>query len=265
MKICIIFFIIIFSSNLCFSQQFNPTKDYEKAYQLLISYNYFQAKQSFKNFITKYQDNKYMGAAYFWLGEIYLLEEDYSKAVLIYAEGYQKFPKSFHASITLVQMSEALIRLDKLNEACKTLNIVAKDFSNDEIIMKKVMKKISSFECTISAKEEINVKKEKTKKDLAKVQKKIVPKEKIIKNINGVIMNDEVKKQLLEFIQARSNFKEACDGMWYLRKLNNTPDQEILDLCAVKPNSLKYDPRSKYFFSETEELKFLLRQFGVYD
>ena len=53
--------------------------------------------------------------------------------------------------------------------------------------------------------------------------------------------------------------------MWYLRKLNNTPDQEILDLCAVKPNSLKYDHSSKYFFSETEELKFLLRQFSDYD
>ena len=74
----------------------------------------------------------YLVDSYFWLGEIYLLEQDYSKAVLIYAEGYQKFPKSFHAPITLVQMSEALIRLDKLNEACKTLNIVAKDFSNDE-------------------------------------------------------------------------------------------------------------------------------------
>ena len=56
--------------------------------------------------------------AYYWLGELYILEQNYQKAALSLAEGYQKFPDSIKAPDTLYKLAISL-KIDKVSEDVK--------------------------------------------------------------------------------------------------------------------------------------------------
>ena len=74
------------------------------------------------------------GSAHYWLGELYLLEEKYRDAALVFAEGYQKFPKSLKAPDMLFKLSKSLFEVNKKNEACKTLEKLILDFPKNKFI-----------------------------------------------------------------------------------------------------------------------------------
>ena len=127
----------------------SPEEDFQKAFDLLRGQQFDDAKLAFKDYIKNYENNKLAGSAHYWLGELYLLKKDYRDAALILAEGYQKFPKSVKAPEMLYKLSEALMSIDKKNDACGTLNKLIKDFPNNKIII-KTEDKLKSYECLTS-------------------------------------------------------------------------------------------------------------------
>lgn len=81
-------------------------------------------------------------------------------------------------------------------------------------------------------------------------------------NNSGSNLSSADEQKIREYIQKRTEMKEACDGMWYLRDLAGTmTDQEIINQC--KP--LGYDVYSKTWKYEPEGVKEVLRQYGIYD
>ena len=84
------------------------------------------------------------------MGEIYLLKKEFREAALILAEGYQKFPESIKAPDMLYKLSEALVLIDKKNDACSTLIKLDKEYPDNKL-KSKVAKKVSELNCTISS------------------------------------------------------------------------------------------------------------------
>ena len=79
-------------------------------------------------------------------------------------------------------------------------------------------------------------------------------------------MNDPMtsadEQKIREYIKQRSEMKEACDGMWYQRDLaGSMSDQEIINQCRP----MGYDVYSKSWKYEPEDVKEVLRQYGIYD
>jgi len=78
-------------------------------------------------------------------------------------------------------------------------------------------------------------------------------------NSTNLSVNDEQK--IKKYIQQRAEMKRNCDGMWSLRGIGGKSSSEIIALC--KP--LGYDVKSKTWRYEPENVKKVLREYGIYD
>ena len=56
-----------------------PEEAFKNAFNLLMGQQYADAKSSFKNFISNYQESNLSGSAHYWLGEIYFLKKSIEK------------------------------------------------------------------------------------------------------------------------------------------------------------------------------------------
>jgi len=126
--------------------ELKPEEEFQKAFDMIRSQQFLEAKKAFENFISKYQDDELSGSAHYWLGEIYLLKKKYRDAALIFAEGYQKFPNSFKASDMLFKLSTSLLIIDKKKDACKTLEKLIIEFPKNKLAY-KAEKKLNSLDC----------------------------------------------------------------------------------------------------------------------
>ena len=128
----------------------NPEEEFQIAFDLLRSQEFNEAKNALHKFIENHKDNRLSGSAHYWLGEIYLLKKEYRESALILAEGYQKYPKSLKAPEMLYKLSESLIKIDKIADACNTLIKLKLEFSNHKIF-NKTHDKIVELKCDTSA------------------------------------------------------------------------------------------------------------------
>ena len=127
----------------------SPEDQFQAAFDLIRDKKYEDAKLALSNFIINNSENQLSGSAHYWLGELFVLEKNYMEAVLIFAEGYEKYSKSIKAPEMLYKLSEALIKMEKKSEACKTLTKLTKDFPKHKIT-KKAENKILEISCDIS-------------------------------------------------------------------------------------------------------------------
>ena len=110
----------------------SPEEQFQIAFDNIRNKNWDEAKNLFIKFLDNNSDNQLSGSAHYWLGELYLLENKFRDAALIFAEGYQKFPKSIKAPDMLFKLSETLYAVDKINESCKTLEKFILDFPKNK-------------------------------------------------------------------------------------------------------------------------------------
>ena len=119
-----------------------PESQFQIAFNHIRNKKYDEAKLSLKSFIKQNPESQLSGSAHYWLGELHLLGKNYREAALILAEGYQNFPKSIKAPDMLYRLSEALIVINKNQEACNTLSKLSKDFSTHKLKNKAEKKKL---------------------------------------------------------------------------------------------------------------------------
>ena len=123
-----------------------PDEQFQLAFDLLRSQKFDQAKNSLREFIVNNTNNDLAGSAHYWLGEIHLLKKEYREAALVYAEGYQKYPSNAKAPDNLYKLAVALLKIDKTNEACNTLNKFVKEYK-DHKLFAKTNSKITELKC----------------------------------------------------------------------------------------------------------------------
>ena len=128
------------------NKDLSPDEQFQLAFDLLRSQKFDQAKKSLREFIVNNTNNDLAGSAHYWLGEIHLLKKEYREAALVYAEGYQKYPSNAKAPDNLYKLAVALLKIDKTNEACNTLNKFVKEYK-DHKLFAKTNSKITELKC----------------------------------------------------------------------------------------------------------------------
>lgn len=96
-----------------------PKEQYEYATSLLLAdQNIEKAETALRAFIDKHPKHRLASNAYYWLGETFYVRRNFQKAVHIFAEGYQKFPKGGKAPENLLKLGMSLGQLKQNKKAC---------------------------------------------------------------------------------------------------------------------------------------------------
>ena len=120
----------------------SPDDQFQIAFDMLRAQKFDQAKDALEQFISENSENDLSGSAHYWLGEIHLLQKEFREAALVFAEGYQKFPKSIKAPDMLYKLSNALVNIDKDLEACNILKKLSNEFPKNQLSEKSNTKYI---------------------------------------------------------------------------------------------------------------------------
>ncbi len=114
--------------NLQIVENLSPEDQFQVAFDNIRDKNWRVAKELFEIFIEENPTNQLSGSAYYWLGELYILDKAYREAAITFAEGYQKFPDSIKSPDMLLKLSQSLFEVNKVNESCKTLEKLILDY-----------------------------------------------------------------------------------------------------------------------------------------
>jgi len=119
---------------------------FQAAYDLLRSQKFDKAEQSLSNFISDHPENELSGSAHYWLGEIYLLRKQYVEAALIFAEGYQKHPRSVKSPDSLFKLANTLSKIEKIEDSCNYFKKFVNELPDHKLKI-KAEEKIASLGC----------------------------------------------------------------------------------------------------------------------
>ena len=125
----------------------SPEEQFQAAFDNLRSQKFQKAKIQLELFIKDHANHNLSGSAHYWLGEIYLLQKEFHEAALVFAEGYQKYTKSVKAPDTLYKLAETLIKIEKKDEACNTLNQFVLKYPDNKLI-DKTESKLNDLQCS---------------------------------------------------------------------------------------------------------------------
>ena len=124
----------------------SPEDQFQLAMDSMRKKNYIEATKLFREFIENNQSNQLSGSAYYWLGKLQILEKNFRESVITLAEGHEKFPESIKAPDMLYDLSQSLIKIDKINEACNIMDILIEKYPKNKLI-NKANKQIIDYEC----------------------------------------------------------------------------------------------------------------------
>jgi len=79
--------------------------------------HYAQAREQLVNFISNFPKHPYAPNAYYWLGETYYVQKDYSKSISIFEIGAKRFPDHAKAPDCLLKAGLAYISIEEKSKA----------------------------------------------------------------------------------------------------------------------------------------------------
>ena len=106
----------------------DPSNLYEQAFEYMRKSDYNKADILFKQFIASNQDNELVSNSYYWIGEMFFLQNNYEKSAVNFLKGYQEKPKGNKADYNLMKLGMSLDKLNKKTEACTTFAKVLNEF-----------------------------------------------------------------------------------------------------------------------------------------
>lgn len=122
--------------------------DYDNALILLKDNKYDQAARLFSEFISKYPGSNMGSNAYFWYAECFYRQSNFEKAALNYLKGYKQYPKGTKAADSLLKLAFSLGEINKKQEACSTLEKLAKEFpQRPSSAIKRANEALDKFGC----------------------------------------------------------------------------------------------------------------------
>ena len=131
------------------SESLDAANDYDKAFEYMRQANYEKAEMYFKQFITNNKNSELIGNAYFWIGQMYFLQNKYEESAVNFLKGYQQNPKGNKASYNLMKLGMSLSKLNKKQEACTTYTKVLKEFPDaDSNIKDQIKVEQTSLTCS---------------------------------------------------------------------------------------------------------------------
>ena len=101
---------------------------YNRAYSYLTAADYTNAQAWLDEFIKRHPKDALADNAYYWLGEVYLVQNNPKAALVNFKSGLETFPKGAKAPANLLKMGVALNQLDKPDLAKGMWQKLVKDF-----------------------------------------------------------------------------------------------------------------------------------------
>ena len=117
-----------------------PKDTYDRAYNLIVKKrNFAEAERAFKFFISKNKKHILTPNAYYWLGRTYFVRGKFEDAAITFAEGFQLFPSSSKAPVTLLNLGVSLAKLGRVREACTTFSKLRKNYPKMGASVKRLL------------------------------------------------------------------------------------------------------------------------------
>lgn len=101
---------------------------YNKAYAYLTATDYKNAQAWFEEFLKRHSGDALADNAYYWLGEVYLVQNNPSAAVTKFRDGIKAFPKGSKVTANLFKMGVALEQLKQPKLARAAWEKLLKDY-----------------------------------------------------------------------------------------------------------------------------------------
>ncbi len=111
---------------------------FTESHALLIGGNFAGAENAFTGFLAKYPKSKNAADAQYYLGESLLYQDDYPAAAGAYGKLIKDYPTSSNAPTGLVKLARAMRLMDKRTEACRTLDLMGKNFPKASAVAKQM-------------------------------------------------------------------------------------------------------------------------------
>ncbi|MBP9791951.1 MAG: tetratricopeptide repeat protein [Rickettsiales bacterium] len=96
--------------------------------------NYKGAIQGLERYIGVNHSSPTLGEAYYWLGYAYMSSQDYTKAIKMFVNSYNGYPKSSKAEYSLLNMAVSLYRIKEYNKSCVLLKKLISTSQNKQIL-----------------------------------------------------------------------------------------------------------------------------------
>jgi len=106
----------------------DPTRDYQRGYDLLLIGNYPSAEVAFREFLIAYPADMRAADAQFWIGESYFARGRYREAADEFLAGFNVYPDSAKGPDTLLKLGLSLAGLGEREAACSTYATVLKRY-----------------------------------------------------------------------------------------------------------------------------------------
>ncbi|MEM7046581.1 MAG: tol-pal system protein YbgF [Pseudomonadota bacterium] len=102
----------------------DPQMDFDTAYNLLASTDYDSAYDQFRAFIETYPEHPLVSDAYYWIGEIAVVNGNTDAAIAAFATGYRDRPDGAKSADSLFKLGTTLLTAGRNEEACRTFRAV---------------------------------------------------------------------------------------------------------------------------------------------
>jgi len=106
----------------------DPAVAFKQARQLLLDGDYGSAETAFASYVATFPDGTRTPEARYWLGETLFVREAYGDAASAYLGALRGWPQTSWAPDGVLKLSRALVALKKPNDACKTLDELARRY-----------------------------------------------------------------------------------------------------------------------------------------
>jgi tol-pal system protein YbgF len=105
-----------------------PRDEYDLAYGYVLRKDYALAEDGFRNFLSKYPDDRLAGDATFWLGESQFQRQRYRDAAEAFLNVSTKYESNAKAPDALLRLGQSLAVLGEKEAACASLGEVLRKF-----------------------------------------------------------------------------------------------------------------------------------------
>jgi tol-pal system protein YbgF len=114
-----------------------PQDEYDMAYGYVLHKDYALAEQAFRDFVTKYPNDRLMPDAQYWLGESMFQRQSYRDAAESFLAVSTKYEKSGKAPDSLLRLGQSLAAMNQKEAACATLAEVERKYPRASASVKR--------------------------------------------------------------------------------------------------------------------------------
>ncbi len=101
---------------------------YQNGLNALKANNYTTAEQNFSKIVNQNPNDKLAGNAQYWLGEVYYAQQDFAKAAVAFAKGYQNYKNGAKGPDSLFKLGMSMKSMKKNTDACAAFTSMKTEF-----------------------------------------------------------------------------------------------------------------------------------------